>query len=737
MRDKTKTLISGKNNRPNSFPLLYLLSVLIRSGSCSDDSDFDVSDSESSTDDQDYTPKTKTNVVFNNVYLTKNCVKSREHEGRSFELPRRDTYFVSRRDLLESMLNEMSHHDTKLEQQSSENDIVGVVSDITCHLCFNDLDKTLVICALAKRIIQDRKVDEYATALKALTSLIHIQDRYLNQRIQSVTSSIFEGIVVNSEYEKELMFLLGALHDELLNRTSGPRGFDYEVCFHGIIFEKLEFLVSLFGQNIAYSAKHKILGIVESLLQNSNKAPELGNNQQLPEQTIMLLYEGFSLHGMRGRRFPNPSTEHVDLVDYVDEEIVKGKIFETLKDLHMSVCDVISSQCSESRSYGISPGILNHSQLLESSKFHEYFAVLRKCLDCKKVKDHIESDNNWVHDITTYLVPVFWVVDNGGRIHTRPPADILKGEMIRFLERLAILDLNEFLRAFLDESVYTSSRHHDPISKLMDVFVTSNNNYAYNEYYMKHYYRLLAFLANKNEHFYKVVLNHDNWKWALKAFVFDKRVAKPGLLYDILLGNTLTFVKENGKFKKGMFNTIIFCEGTYSNLEGREHDTAVLRLLATIFRSELLQYQEKKNEQSCMSTFVSSDECSGMSKISSITKILFSHITDTDETGSTPAQEKVVIANLYNCVDIMNSILTVLHTEGETKVLRESWPEADEINSIFIQLITKPKEEWESLCQNDQDTKNYVEDIVAMSRELHSLLLSIVANQEISPMKID
>ena len=741
--------MGDRNNRPNFLPLLSLLSVLIRSGNLPSESVFDVSDSDSDSDSSlEEKDKSVGNSMsakrFSNHFITNNCMKVRQTLGLVYELPRRDTYFVSRRDLLESMLNEVALPGIKKDLTFSQSELCEVVCEIICHICYDDLEKTLTICALAQRVIKDRKAHESTVAVKVLSSLVHIRDKHFNQRIKSVTTTIFQGIEANLEYEKEHLLLLDSLHSDLINRTPGDSGFENEVCFHGIIIDNLDKFVSLFGQNITNCVKQKILGLFKSLLYIKKTPLSFDTSTCISVKTISLAYSGFSLEHQNlllneaSCLPPKPGLStniSQTMKKYLDEEIIKDKIFEAIKDLHMTVADAISTQCTQAKSdFIVSHGqhnILNHSQLLDSSTFSEYFAVLRQCLNGPKVGRRLKYDKHWIRDVIEYLLPVFWEVDNGGRNQNRSPADILKGEIIMFFEQLAMHDPNKFIQAFLDGSIYSSSsssqdvgaKHaSDPITKMMEVFITSNNNFDYNERYMVHFYNLLAFLGGENEHFYESVLSHENWKWALRVFVLNKKTAKPGRLYNVLLRNTITFVEDDEKFRKAMFNMIVACDGNESFLEQCSPDTAVLRLLGAIFHSELLQKEGNKDKIFCISKFVSGD-CGGMSKISSVTKKVFSQLTDTCRTKDSPKIEKM-LESLYYCINCMYSIMNALNTNEIKDVLREGWPEVDELNSIFTQIITMAEEEWLALYEKSEDARKYVAKIVSLSSDLQRLLIS-------------
>jgi hypothetical protein len=758
---KTRVKMGDRDKRPNFLPLLSLLSTLIRSGNLQDESNFDVSDSDSDSSMGEKDGLGGSNLSaysVSNKLLTKACLEACHSSNMIYELPRRDSYFVGRREFLETMLNEVASQNTNKNQLFHRNALAQTVGEIVCHICSDNLEKTLTICALALRVIKDRKAHESAIAVQVLTSLLHIRDKHFCQRIKSATTSIFEGLDANSEYEKELLLLLGALHDELLHRSSDKKGPEEEVCFYGIILENLDKIISLFGQNVTDSVKHKILGLVRSLLPIRKATLSFGNSKSRSEKMILLAYSGYSLQGLNYLESEESKERHKlsnnvtsqnprdedKMMNYLDEETIKDKIFIALKDLHMSVADAITVQCSKARNDYFVPqghhGILNHSQLVESSTFFEYFTALRECLTGPGTERRLSRDGHWIHDITEYLLPAFWKIDNGGRNQNRSPADILKGEMIVFFEHLAGLDPTQFINAILDGSIYSSSSGNaaqplniatsktvsDPITKMMEVFITSNNNFDYNNTYMAHFYSLLALLADNNEQFYKAVLNHENWRWALRAFVLNQNVAKSGRLYDVILRNTLKYVEDDEKFRKVIFKTLVGTEGKECFLEQSNPNNAVLKILATIFDSELLHNEENETNLCCVPSFISG-ECGGMSKISSMAKKVFSQLSETGF-AKNPSDAVKLLESLYFCINCMYLIINALDVNDVKKIMTQSWPEVDEVNSIFTQIITRSEDEWVISHQDSHIAKKIVIKIVSISKDLQRLLISASAN---------
>ena len=726
--------MGNKNSRPNFVPLLSLLSYLVRSGNIKSD-DIDVSDSDSDSEsgasDQSQGIDFPKHTIYND-FMTNNSKVVYATQQKSYDLSSRDSFFASSRDFTKSMLNEMeAGYGIK-----KDNKLASTVCKTVSHFCFGDFEKTLMICALAKGIIKDRKAHESSIAVKVLSALLHIRDKFVHQRIDLVVNTIIEGIAANVEYEQELLLLLDMIHNELLTRSIGEKGLYDEVLFHREMIDHIGKIIALFGKNISHHVKHKILKLVKSLMYIKGEPVSLSNSTNASSKTITLAYCGCNLDQSDGHQWQMDSSSQMqerralkcELVHFIEEETVKDKVFDSIKNLYMNVADAIILQCTQtSNTYFVPNGpqnMLDHSKLVDTSAFYEYFSVLRECLTGRNAQKRLRLDKQWTQDITEFVLQAFWKIDDGGRNQHRSPADILKGEMIIFFETLATLDYDKFVQALLNDTYQVSqdaesNSSSDPIIKMMEIYVTSKSNHDYNETYMMHFYSLLAILAEKNVRILKTMLDHDNWKWALRSFVLNQNIAKPGHLYDVLLRNTIKYVSHNEKFRLSIFKSLIASDGNDSFLDSDSPD-AVLILLDTIFDAEMCLSNKRKNNLHCISTFVSG-EYGGMSKISVLTKTFFTQLADSGDV----TENETGLKRLYYCVNCMLIIIrTLCNNDAIFEVFGEIWPEIDEVNSILTQIITKTEDEWNICCKDGEEGGKYVAKIVSIATDLQSLLVA-------------
>ncbi len=721
-----KHKIGEKDRRPNYLPLLSLFGVLIRSGNLRDENDGDISDSDSSFEENESSNSEKCNEYERNIFLTKNCMQSLHVSNLTFDLPKRDCYLATNKDMMEMMLSELCMYHVHKDFEEHQKKLTLTIGKISCQICFNNLAKTLMVCALAQRIIKERKASESNVAVQVLSSLVHINDKHLHQRIDAVSAAFFEGISSNATYERELLVILEAIHQQLLMRSPGSQGSKNEVYFHSILLDNLDKFTSLFGRNIANTAKHRILCIIKSLLPIKTRNVDIENKECTSVKTILRAYSGHELNDHALIVSPTSSDSDKKQTKYVEHETIKDKIFAALKNLYMSVADAISFQSSQTRNDYIANGILNTSHIIESSTFFEYYATLRECLTDAKWRDRLDcDDDNWICNLTENIMPHFWDLDNGGRNQHRCPADLLKGEIIRLFERFAQLDPKQFLHAILDkhqssptdstDPEISTNGNNDPVTKMMEVFITTGNNFDYNNTYMVHFYSLLSLLADNDKSFHKGVLTHENWKWALRSFVLNRNIAQRGQLYNVILRNTLKYVEDNERFRKSIYKLLLdsFLQHDHSN-------TAVLKLLSAIFESERIQNGED-DALDCIDSFVFGD-CGGMSKISSLTKNLFEQTSK--DFSDDLANIEILVEDLYHGINCMFIIIESLEDEDIMKVMKESWPEVDEMNSIFMQIITRTDDEWKDCYKDSIKAEKLVRKTVLISRDLQCRLIT-------------
>ena len=701
-RVENKRKMGAKDRRPNFTPLLILFSTLIRSGNLRDGAD-DISDSDSSIDDE----KCSGTEQFwsKNIFTTPDCLKTLQEFNLTYDLPNRDCYLSTGKEIIETMLNEFT--------TTNQKTLAVTISQILCHFCFNDLEKTLSVCAMAQRVVQDKKASESKVAIQVLSSLVVVNDKYTQQRIEAITTSLVQGISSNVEYEQELLLILEAIHDRLLMRSPGDKGPKHEVLFHKAILHNLESFTSLFGRKVSNQAKHQILSIIRNLLPREKLDFDIRMNECSSTKTVLCAYSGYDKKWVE--HHSNSAFED-DCIDFVQNETIRDKIFMALKDLHMSVADAIHLQCTQAgNDYLIANGVLNDAQIVDSSMFSDYYAALRECLADSNYKERLICDDAWVNAITEYIMPTFWDLDNGDRNQQRSPADILKGEIIRLFELLLELDPKQFINAILTkQSSADSAGKNDSVTKLLEVYITTNNNYAYNNTYMVHFYGLLAKLANNDTTFYDGVLNHENWKWALRSFVLNKTSAQ-GRLYNVILTNTVKYVEDNFKFRQSIYKVLSeLC------LKEEHASTAALKLLCSVFDSERLQSDEDDSEIFCITLFVSGNY-GGMSKMSSWTKNLYEQTTKEFSDDSVDVGK--VLLDLYYCINCMFVIIGALEPKDINNVMKDCWPEVDEMNSIFMQIITRSDDEWSDCYGDNVNTKKIVDKTISTTADLQRLLI--------------
>eukprot|EP00957_Ditylum_brightwellii_P041632 3153255-Ditylum_brightwellii.AAC.1 len=135
------------------------------------------------------------------------------------------------------------------------------------------------------------------------------------------------------------------------------------------------------------------------------------------------------------------------LVPYHDSCLVKERVLKYLIDIFPEVSDALRSQAAQAsgkglRSTHLGSNIPGHgsydgsnSHIVDSNAFAEYFTILQQCLNGSENEKHLILSGRH-HGIHKDLICLLWKIDEEGRHNDRPSADVAKGTLILFYERL-------------------------------------------------------------------------------------------------------------------------------------------------------------------------------------------------------------------------------------------------------------------------------------------------------------
>jgi len=791
--------MGDKYKKPNFFPLLKLLGNLVCSAMVVIDDN--ISDSDTSTDDiiLDSDKSDRRNIsswaafYLESSFLTTIACDEFVATKIGYELPQRDGWQVSRPDFFEKMLDEPfpSRHvqesqaltcstiNGKYSRTSSSttfNDATSIICIISCHLCRDNFDLSLKICSVAKRLLEERKADEFNYALNVLASMLHIKDKHVKERISCILTAIYTGIQKNSTYERETVRLLNVLRNELCNRMIGESGTEGQVIFHENILKNLDDIVlpSISGET-SLIVKKSATCLIRSLLPLSTDflASYRDGMNIRDYQTLTLSVIDVSQYSAQMANVPeeqsidesrdgfckklNVGSKPCDLKRYLNEDLVKDKVFSTLKYFFDTICETVASQSTRAirnKNNGITMQARNRYSesfdsacVVDSTALSEYFEALRICLSGSKALEQINSDSNWIFETSVVLLRLLWKIDEEGRMDKRPSTDVTKGEILLLFERLLQLDPDQCVRALqsdVEDSSHPSSTKYakdfnsivhdqipinsDPTTKMMEMYVTnSGNNANYNNKYMSHYYSILLLLADFNEEFCHSMLSHDNWRWALKSFVLNHTNSDPGKLYKVILNGTIKHVRENSKFRKIIFRYLMKPEGKDSYIIQDRMEIGSMKLLFAIFDCEVTNQESRTgksdaNNLHCISQFVQVD-CGGMSKLSSVLKRSITVLQEADSKKSPPGI--VVLQFLSLSLQCMYLTLSSFGIMKVREIMEDCWTEVDDVNFMLTQIKSRTDNEWEKSYQVSRDAKLIVMQIVTQATEVLTILASV------------
>lgn len=340
------------------------------------------------------------------------------------------------------------------------------------------------------------------------------------------------------------------------------------------------------------------------------------------------------------------------------------------------------------------------------------------------------------------LTSLLWKIDEEGRAEQRSSADVCKGEILMLYERIVELHPEvgeELVRNFpdgdsddddddddrtadhaavrrrdADADARNDNTRVDRVSKLLEIYVTSvRENDAYNARYMSHYYGLLVLLASRHTDFRRRMLDHNNWRWSLRAFVLSGRERDRGAVDSVILGATVRYVDEDEAFREAIMTELAsenYEGGRRSLLTQTRLETGPLRLLLRVLDRE----RTASDDRPITSAFV--DDHQGLRQLSAAAS-RFHRVLDHHESGGgsssgggghhhhhhhndheepRPRDIDVALEGLSLALECVH---VVLNSFGMNRVrtMLSRWSEVDDVNFLCHRLYTRSAEEWESL----------------------------------------
>jgi len=707
--------MGDRNRKPNFGPLVSLLATLARSAHVPGEDDCDISDSDSESD-PDSGAGVPTTVLAWSPYLIY-CNGHPEHTF-FYKLPARDSRALCNKDLLGKILPAKAHLPSNIRcKDDSRLDWKQSMIDFVCHLCFNNIDASKVVCCAAETIIKDKKSDHAELSVKVLMALVHINDRYWENRIEYVVSSLLKGIRANAEYDKELCLLLDYLIIEVASRSEGDGGFEGEVQFHNLMFKHLEQIATLIELSSSCQIKHRFFSFLKVMLPAEGRTPTTELLLDVNAGLVQMSYSGTGLlcHTQIREEIKKRKTQTGKIVPYYNIEMAKDTIFDFLTGLYHSVSECITSK---STSTAISKALIVNQDIKGAisacAAYSEYFMAMRQCLEGPQGLRRILKDSSWIQSFSEAILPSFWAIDHDDRQSTRCHIDILKGEMILLFERLVQLDAVQFYDVLTCQNQETREREGQS-AKMLEVFVTSSDNFAFNNTYTVHYYRLLMALGDQSSLFLDAMLKHDNWTWSLGAFVLNQCPATRGALFETLLNGTQTYIAKNSGFRRKIFKKVTQDSQLFKQ---NAIDVGALELLSSIFQAEIdlrgdtVNMDQRESEFSCIKFFVSG-KVGGMSCLSSGISTSFGKLSEHNSS-------RISANELSLCLRCMWLALRSLTETQLKQIMIGAWPEVDDLNSILTQITTTTN-------QSQDDCREEVKEIEDTACKLQKMMLAAQA----------
>ena len=785
-------------NKQSFYALINLLSLLLRSTilpreddvSDSDDSDSDYScsgndDTEvasgAAAEDEREGKKMHTADPFPPTLNEKALVTFRA-ENSSYEMPSRDSRLLT---VNEKFIKKIFEEDPITVDQIP---LTNITQQIVAHLCQDNMDGSKHVCKIAQDRLIEKKAEEFSLSIDALVRILKMNDKCAPERVPEVIKAILAGLKANVKWEKECRRILCGLQHILSERTEGPSGMEYEVTVHGIMIENLDLISSILKQQETnLKVKQMLVTLVRSLLPRRTKPDTISckeiDAERLKKKRSPAATETNDVTNAETKRRKKDSTTAanekkmtgdndngtevgqeislpmqspaVTLRPYENITIVRRKVLSHLVEIFPVVSSDLKKQSENAaKTFAANRGpYVRHYSLgaapVDTNVYSEYFVALRECLNGD------DYERKLLLTIRGGMLSLLFELDRQGRHASRPPADIVKGELIWFYETL--LDINNecglsfFFDFISDINLVEKGESRSPqtnatgspekrrkqsedripeaFTKLLEMYVTTGKQTEqYNRTYTFRFYNLLLLLADSHKDFRDYVQQHGNWTWALNAFILGSSGSDSTPLFDPLFCGSVRFINDSHVFRDRLLTKYLLDRrtngGTNENVFTQSRlTTSSLKLLRSVFEAEKdtqhgSPLPQDAARESCIHTFHSAG---GLSLISASVMKFAKRLRDENEgckdvgkdgagagEGSIPFN--VVIEGLYLSLKCLWMALQPLRVE-EIQSILSSWPQVDDINILCTQLETYDETEWQKCFEHHNIGKDEIKSV--------------------------
>jgi len=683
--------MGDKYTHPNFAPLFSLLQLLVRSAvvplCCDSDSD-SVSDSD---DDQngdkpkqcngeefmEISPKTffPSTLIPDALDFIQSSVIGIER----IELPCYDSNCLSTKKFLF----------TALSDQETNSVIQSHIKSILVHLCFENIHLTETVCVVVQEQFRDRKASEFGFALDVLFSLREIKDHHSAKRNFFVIKAVIFGVNENIKYDKEACAILNGLENALTRiKSANLVSRSDKNFFETVLFDNFPSVLieEWFKRpNTLSEVRNCIINVVKAFIASPTPNGEISlsqNDLNFPKVDTSTVFDSDKLEPL------------------CDLCMVKKKVLSSLITIFSDIREAIESQASNTKS----------GSFVDTRAFSSYFETLRMCLVGAEYEKALFLDQ--FHGINKELAHLLWKIDEEGRRNKRPYEDIAKGELVAlfglilelypeagqelisdFVQKrdgsdVECIDVdNDVIQVISKRSEEEDSNH---VSKLLELYVTANNrsNKWYNDTYMSRYYVILVLLAERHAVFRRKLLDHENWRWALRVFVFGETGSDSGPISEVLLEKSKRFAFVDEKFRISLVPFLFMHERdkrSFITQQGRIQ-TASLQLALAILKSDEIM------------KLIIGNENGGLSQLSAAAAKFLDKLEGLEESMKTRSStvDNELRHILKGLMLAMQCIFFIMEKHGQSKVraLLSVWPEADDINILCHKLVTIGDEEW-------------------------------------------
>ena len=414
------------------------------------------------------------------------------------------------------------------------------ISELVYRLCRNNWDASVVVIEQCILIFKEKNKHSYAVPAKAITRLIHLEDKYQTDRVQKLIEGYSEQILHNYQYEEGQLLLTHLMHSIDVNMLEKTKIGTFESCsFARLCLLKSHCLQNMFNVLIKADTKEEVndrtLKLIIMLTKDYSCSRAVENSELDEGESIE---EGAEGDMKRRRKGSWTDREKATF----DQKYLKH-VFECV----VGFFDTFKASAADFETPTFNP----NSKKKQPGPPGKYFVRLMEFLNETKVggeEEELESLkllHVGIYELIFNCLDAVAKSNDGG-------ADELRGQLIKYYYRVCMKH-RDMIRHLLEENLGSETRGTLYCLQFCNYYCNSGREHIeHNDTYTVFYYELMFELSALYPTYGENWLNHGNFKWALSHFCCSTKAAQGwdrGGMRSCLVNGVERFIPEFPNFR--------------------------------------------------------------------------------------------------------------------------------------------------------------------------------------------